>query len=370
MNKIILKKSAVGAKVPLTSDLQYGELAINYADGALYYKKSDNTIQDIIGVRSVDGNTGDVTASQLLITLKTVDGSGSGLDADLLDGYHADTADTASTVVVRDANKNIAVTGVDFSTGTGSQRIQWNVDEGTFDIGLLNGVTLQAGQEEHVYAKATEAIPNGSLVMFAGAQGDHVLVKKADLSAVGFTDTWIVGVATQSFAINQYGYVTWFGKVRDLNTSGWSEGDILYANKAAVGGLTNVKPTAPDHVIQIAAVLRSHATQGTILVRPSFGKHLEDLNNVYISAPANNDALVYNSSTLRWENKPVSSSSGVTSIDGNTGVVTALQLLASIKSVDGDGSELDSDTLDGKHYQDIINDAAAEAVAMAIAFGG
>jgi len=43
-NSIILKKSSVGAKVPLTSDLSYGETALNYADGKLYYKTSTNTI--------------------------------------------------------------------------------------------------------------------------------------------------------------------------------------------------------------------------------------------------------------------------------------------------------------------------------------
>jgi hypothetical protein len=44
-NKIILKKSSVGAKVPLTTDLEYGELALNYADGKLYFKDSSNQIQ-------------------------------------------------------------------------------------------------------------------------------------------------------------------------------------------------------------------------------------------------------------------------------------------------------------------------------------
>jgi hypothetical protein len=44
-NKIILKKSSVGAKVPLTTDLEYGELALNYADGKLYFKDSSNEIQ-------------------------------------------------------------------------------------------------------------------------------------------------------------------------------------------------------------------------------------------------------------------------------------------------------------------------------------
>ena len=45
-NSIILKKSSVPAKVPLVGDLQYGELALNYADGKLYYKKSDGTTID------------------------------------------------------------------------------------------------------------------------------------------------------------------------------------------------------------------------------------------------------------------------------------------------------------------------------------
>lgn len=44
-NKIILKKSSVPGKVPTVSDIDYGELAINYSDGVLYYKKVDNTIQ-------------------------------------------------------------------------------------------------------------------------------------------------------------------------------------------------------------------------------------------------------------------------------------------------------------------------------------
>ena len=44
-NQIILKKSSVGAKVPVAGDLAYGELALNYADGKLYFKDSSNEIQ-------------------------------------------------------------------------------------------------------------------------------------------------------------------------------------------------------------------------------------------------------------------------------------------------------------------------------------
>lgn len=48
-NKIILKKSSVASKVPLTSDLDYGELALNYTDGKLYFKDATNNISSIGG---------------------------------------------------------------------------------------------------------------------------------------------------------------------------------------------------------------------------------------------------------------------------------------------------------------------------------
>lgn len=44
-NKIILKKSSVAAKAPVTQDLEYGELALNYADGKLYFRDDENIIQ-------------------------------------------------------------------------------------------------------------------------------------------------------------------------------------------------------------------------------------------------------------------------------------------------------------------------------------
>jgi len=44
---IKLKKSAVAGKVPLSTDLEYGELAINYNDGLLFFKNSSNTVQSI-----------------------------------------------------------------------------------------------------------------------------------------------------------------------------------------------------------------------------------------------------------------------------------------------------------------------------------
>ena len=49
MSKVILKKSSVTGKVPLATDLDYGELAINYADGKLFYKTTSNSVAELSG---------------------------------------------------------------------------------------------------------------------------------------------------------------------------------------------------------------------------------------------------------------------------------------------------------------------------------
>ena len=48
MVDIKLKKSSVVGRVPGSSDLAYGELAINYADGRLFYKDASNAIKAFI----------------------------------------------------------------------------------------------------------------------------------------------------------------------------------------------------------------------------------------------------------------------------------------------------------------------------------
>lgn len=48
-NIVRIKKSAVPGKIPLVADLEYGELAINYADGKLYYKGATNVVGQLGG---------------------------------------------------------------------------------------------------------------------------------------------------------------------------------------------------------------------------------------------------------------------------------------------------------------------------------
>ena len=44
--KLKLKKSSVVGRVPVAGDLEYGELALNYADGIIYYKNASNAVKE------------------------------------------------------------------------------------------------------------------------------------------------------------------------------------------------------------------------------------------------------------------------------------------------------------------------------------
>jgi hypothetical protein len=66
-NTVKLKKSSVQGKIPQSADLDYGELALNYADGKLYFKDSSNVIQ-LFGASSATDTLTNKTISSPTIT--------------------------------------------------------------------------------------------------------------------------------------------------------------------------------------------------------------------------------------------------------------------------------------------------------------
>ena len=68
-NKVLLKKSSTAAKVPLVGDLDYGELAINYADGKQYYKNSSNAIDAFASISAT------ATLTNKTLTNPTINGA-------------------------------------------------------------------------------------------------------------------------------------------------------------------------------------------------------------------------------------------------------------------------------------------------------
>lgn len=75
-NQIILKKSSVQGKAPVAGDLEYGELAINYNDGKLYYKTSTNTIASFSSSETGTVSSVAVTSTDLTISGSPITNSG------------------------------------------------------------------------------------------------------------------------------------------------------------------------------------------------------------------------------------------------------------------------------------------------------
>lgn len=204
------------------------------------------------------------------------------------------------------------VDSITFDTTAGisptTAKMFWDDTAKTPAVGLNSNVTLQIGQEIHYYVKATAAVTNGDVVMFTGAVGASGQLTVAP--ATGLTPTtayYVMGVATEDIALGSFGYITHFGIVRGLNTSGgaesWADGELLYYNPSVTGGLTKTVPTAPNAIILVAAVVRAHATTGMLMVRPTFGGALGQFEgNVYVNSVANAEVLAYNSTNSRWQN--------------------------------------------------------------------
>ena len=148
--------------------------------------------------------------------------------------------------------------------------------EGALQVALNDDVTLQIGQEQVFYGKAyQENIVNGSPVMFAGVEGNHFRVKTATAAALNANPELFIGVATQDMDPGEFGYVTEFGFVRDVNlpVEDYSIGDILWFD-ATNGGFTKTKPDRGKAQIRIAAVIKPNQNTnqlftGTLFVRPS-----------------------------------------------------------------------------------------------------
>ena len=75
---IKLRRSSVPGNVPTTAQLDFGEVAINTADGKVFFKSGNTSFGEIQELSP--------HAQDILDLIKTVDGANSGLDADLLDG--------------------------------------------------------------------------------------------------------------------------------------------------------------------------------------------------------------------------------------------------------------------------------------------
>lgn len=193
-------------------------------------------------------------------------------ESDLLLQQKADKEDTYTKTEIRTSLPKV---GFDTTNTTAPNlgQLAWNIDDSTLDLGL-NGATLQIGQETLVKVRNSHSsiITNGQVVMAVGTLGNSGRILVNPHTGLRSNAKQIVGIATEDIAVSSDGFVTMFGKVRGINTTGstvgetWNDGDILYLKPNDNGNLTKIAPQKNEVNMPVALVIHSHTT-GVLFVR-------------------------------------------------------------------------------------------------------
>jgi hypothetical protein len=171
------------------------------------------------------------------------------------------------------------------------------------DFGIPSGTTIQVQAQVRNETGAT--LTKGTVVYINGAAGNKCTVTTA-IATSDATSAQTFGIIITDIPNNQNGYACVAGLLENLDTTAFTAGTQLYLSPTTAGAMTSTKPSAPNHLVYIGVVERSHANQGTMQVRIQNGYELEELHNVAISSVANADLLAYESSTTLWKNKSIS----------------------------------------------------------------
>lgn len=109
-----------------------------------------------------------------------------------------------------------------------------------------------------------EAVTKGDPLYITGYNNGQNRITVAKADAADSAKMPSIGLAFDDYSTNGNGQATAIGSLDDVDTSSFSEGDVLYV--AATGGLTATKPTGTNLIQNVGKVGRSNANNGEIVV--------------------------------------------------------------------------------------------------------
>jgi hypothetical protein len=204
------------------------------------------------------------------------------------------------------------------NTPTDQGTMYWDDNAETVAL-IMNGTIQKIGEDMFYHVRNTtgSTIPKGTAVRFSGTTGNSGRLLIAPMLANGtYPSQYYMGITSEELLNNEDGKVYHFGKMRGINTSAFTDGAVLYVSPSVAGALTATPPVAPNNIIIAAAVVHA-ANNGTLMIRTTLGSNINSDEGVLITTPANNEALIYESSTSLWKNKTIATALGYTPISGS-----------------------------------------------------
>ena len=399
MSTIKLRRSSVAGRIPTIAQLDLGEIAINTADGKLYFKKYDA----IANTESIVDVSADLDPSAILALIKTVDGAGSGLDADLLDGesgdYYLDynnftnvppaTLDltlsgkvtgnafsntgimtlvtelantgvtagsygSASLVPVFTVDEDGRLTSASTVSVAGVANTTWTIANNTFTIGTADGNTYDTLIETFTGLGVSGNITVTGLVDGRDIAADGIkldtLEDGLDLTLTGkvtgtaTSNTGVMSVATElantGVTAGNYGSST---AIPTFTVD--EDGRLTVAGEAAVSGVSNFQWYSANSTL----VLSTSSTDYNALLN-EFG----DITTGNITTAGTVDGR-----DLSVDGAKLDLIEAGATADQDATDIRALGFFDT--SNDGTGSLLDADLLDGQHASEIVAQAVSDA---------
>lgn len=285
-NQVLLKKSSVAARVPTTSDLAYGEVALNYTDGKLYYKDSSNNIKYFLESAQTEATLDDVVTNGATTTTTAV-----------IPFYYANQSDFPNATTYHGAIAHSHSDGAMYFAHGGS----WN--KLANDSQLASYQTI-SGLNGAIDSHLNQSNPTAGYVLSWNGT-DYAWVDNA-----GYTDSDVdTHLNTSTASSGQI--LTWNGTDYDWVTaaaSGIALTDLSVTTAAA--GTASLSYNNTNGVFTYTPPdLTSYLTDIT-------NENLEDLSNVTLTSPTNGQVLQYNGTT--WVNAANSGGIALTDLSVTT----------------------------------------------------
>lgn len=149
----------------------------------------------------------------------------------------------------------------------------------------------------------------GTIIYINGSTGNRPNFVKAQANSEA-TSSGTFGVIADDLSNNSNGYALCLGYLDNLDTRTTAtypftsdtlvDGDTIYLSPTTAGYITNVKPSAPNHLVYLGNVTRTGPSNGTIVYKVQNGYEVEELHNmqdVSYSSPIDADSLLIKDST-------------------------------------------------------------------------
>lgn len=172
----------------------------------------------------------------------------------------------------------------------------------------------------NVFNASGSPIPKMSAIYISGIQGDQPKVVLAQANSE-MSSSKTYGLVQTDIPDMSAGVIIEQGRLENLDTDvvGWVEGDPLWLSPTTPGGITNVKPSAPNHAVFIGYLIRKHQNVGVIQVSIQNGYELNELHNVSINGITNAQVIQYESATSLWKNHTlVKADVGLSNVDNTS----------------------------------------------------